>query len=517
MDEETLMTQTAATSRFQFRLKQVKNLFGAIFRSKRGAFGVVIIVFFSLVALLAPIIAPHDPVNDVGLAGRFAAPAWYPMLFGGTYSENMYLLSDPLFDTSYGLSYWRAPSDNSINISWTNFTGIPRNLQGKTYNDLGCLLFNLTDPSSDNLTVTFLVSFNYSYTAPPERVRLSFYYLAKAVELSPVNVTVSIYQPNSATPLVLLDAPRSASARIYSTTKQWAELYVESKAERAWVDAYLGPDVQDPTRYIFPTQGQYKIELKMDFSRNPELEPGKVFIFIDNFQIKLYGTVYGLLGTDQVGRDVYSQLIWGSRLSLFVGLLAAVVSVALGLMFGLIAGYIGGAADETIMRITDVLLTLPGLPLMLVLMTVLGASLWNLIILIGFLGWMGFARTVRSVVLSVKERPFIEAAKAAGAGSGYIMIRHIIPNVMGLVYVSLATSVPGAILSEAALSFLGLYDPSVMTWGRMLHDVETSPVGVKMWWWALPPGLGIAAISLSFILIGYALDEILNPRLRQRR
>lgn len=316
---------------------------------------------------------------------------------------------------------------------------------------------------------------------------------------------------------MLLDAARSESARIYETPNKWKELSIDSQAERAWVETYLGRDVQTPEAYMFPSTGNYTVELKLEFTRNPGLQPGTVILFVDNFQIKLFGSIYGLLGTDQFGRDIYSQLIWGSRLSLFIGLLSALISVAFGLILGLISGYVGGIADEIIMRVTDVLLTIPGLPLLIILMAVLGASLWNLIILIGFLGWMGFARTVRSMVLSIKERPFIEAAKAAGGGTGYIMVRHIIPNVVTVVYVTLATSVPGAILTEAAMSFLGLYDPSVMTWGRMLHDVETSTVGVRMWWWAVPPGISIAIVSLAFILIGYAIDEVLNPRLRQRR
>ncbi len=191
--------------------------------------------------------------------------------------------------------------------------------------------------------------------------------------------------------------------------------------------------------------------------------------------------------------------------------------MVIGLAIGLLAGYIGGLSDEILMRSTDALLVLPGLPLLLVLIAVLGSSIFNLILLIGVLGWMGFARVVRSQVLSLKERPFIESAKAVGAGKFYIILHHILPNVVSLVYITLASAVPGAILSEAALSWLGLYDPSVMSWGRMLHDVQQQPRGFEMLWWMLPPGLCIAAVSVSFILLGYALDEILNPRLRVRR
>lgn len=176
---------------------------------------------------------------------------------------------------------------------------------------------------------------------------------------------------------------------------------------------------------------------------------------------------------------------------------------------------IGGAADQFLMRFNDLMLVLPSLPLMIVLVAVLGARIENLIVLLGFLGWNGFARLVRSQVLSLKERPFVEAAKASGAGTGHIVIRHIMPHVMALVYVSLATAVPGAITTEAALSFLGFYDPLRMSWGRMLREVFVAGA-TRNWWWIIPPGLCIALVAMAFILLGFALDEILNPKLRLR-
>jgi peptide/nickel transport system permease protein len=153
---------------------------------------------------------------------------------------------------------------------------------------------------------------------------------------------------------------------------------------------------------------------------------------------------------------------------------------------------------------------------LIVIVAVTGPNLNNLILVLGLLGWMGFARTVRSQVLTIRERPFVEAAKSIGASKAHIIIRHILPNVMSLVYVSLATAVPGNIVAEAALSWLGFFDPNVMSWGRMLHDVQ-SEGAVTNWWWVLPPGISIALVALAFILIGYALDEVLNPRLRMRR
>jgi peptide/nickel transport system permease protein len=139
-------------------------------------------------------------------------------------------------------------------------------------------------------------------------------------------------------------------------------------------------------------------------------------------------------------------------------------------------------------------------------------------LIIGLLAWPGFARLFRSQVLSIRERPFIEAAKASGAGTAYIITKHVFPNIIALVYVNLALSVPAAIVGEAALSFLGLGDPTVITWGKMLELARgAGSAGSLTWWWIVPPGIGIAILSLSFILIGYSLDELFNPRLRRRR
>jgi peptide/nickel transport system permease protein len=221
------------------------------------------------------------------------------------------------------------------------------------------------------------------------------------------------------------------------------------------------------------------------------------------------------LGTDNQGRDLYSQWMWGTRVALTVGLLAAFFSISIGVIVGLVSGYSGGKTDSVLMRFTDVILVLPGLPLVIILAAVLGAGIWNIILVISIVGWPGTARVIRSEVLSLKERPFIDSARVTGASNIRIMFKHIAPNVLPLAFLYMTFAVSGAILTEAALSFIGLGDVNTPSWGQMLQLIQQSNV-LGSWWWLMPPGIGITFLSLAFYLIGRGYEQIVNPRLRAR-
>jgi len=220
------------------------------------------------------------------------------------------------------------------------------------------------------------------------------------------------------------------------------------------------------------------------------------------------------MGTTNQGMDVFSQLIWGSRIALMVGLLSALGSVLLGTIVGLVAGYFGGWTDEVLMRATDVAFGIPFLPFAMVVISIASPSLTLVIALVIFFLWRTTARVIRAQVLSLKTRPFIWAAKAAGAGNFSILFRHIAPNVLPLSFLYIAIGVQAGVMLEAALSFLGFGDVHALSWGRMLNDAFRAGAMRTAWWWVLPPGLALSIFVMSIFVISRAYEEILNPRLR---
>jgi ABC-type dipeptide/oligopeptide/nickel transport system permease subunit len=640
--------------KLSFAKKRLIGFWNQFKRSKRGIVGMAIIVFFCLVAIFAPYIAPYRPINpqmDVGdypingpargeqIASRLSKPAWYTYLpwihrgqtelkerfynlikyypevgqtlqtfgsegqkaasddslilssrvtnitsvealyFNGTVQEmypngtaqriypngttekmspaeyfyvysyrprevrlkdyyendttfvvdyytgtdlvsNTEVVEDHWFDSNQSLNEWNSGTWKS---NYPDLTSVSYNTEeGFSYTasstaNLGCMQISYQPKNSISLEpveVTVSRQFTYPYNQPPESFLIPISLKVEGTPYANVSVLFSTFRENE-TKVFLV-----ASERINSTS-QYTNIELSSLDPQIAQNVGLDP----PQDRIFASPGKFNFSIQVVFPPNT---PGKVYV--DDVNCLVYGNVFGIMGTDNslpYPGDIFSLLVYGSRVSLVVGILTAVLSTLIGLFLGLASGYIGGLLDEGIMRFADLLLVLPTLPLFIVLMEALrttgvAVSMWNIIIILTFFGWMSFARSVRSMVLSIRERAFIEAAKASGAGKLHIINRHIIPNVFALVYITLAMAVPGAIITEASLSWLGLGDPTLASWGKILYDFNVSGVAVtagltEYWFWIFPACIAIMILALAFVLVGFALDEILNPRLRERR
>lgn len=220
------------------------------------------------------------------------------------------------------------------------------------------------------------------------------------------------------------------------------------------------------------------------------------------------------LGTTDDAYDVLSQVIWGSQVAMLVGFLGAFMVAIIGTLIGVVAGYYGGRIDEAIMRFIDILYGLPFIPFVIVLTLVFGASIWVILAGITLLYWLTTARVIRSEVLSIRERPYIEAAEALGASDFRIMAVHIVPNVLPLTALYAAIAVGYSIVAEASLSFLGFGDPNVPSWGIMLQRVYLNQA-LEAWWWLFPPGISITLVVFGAYITGRGYEEIVNPQLQE--
>jgi len=222
------------------------------------------------------------------------------------------------------------------------------------------------------------------------------------------------------------------------------------------------------------------------------------------------------LGTNDVGQDIFSELLAGARMSLSVGALAGLLAVGFGVFVGIVAGFRRGVLDNFLMGLTDIVLVVPALPLVILLAAYLGSSMWNVVLVIGVVFWPSTARVVRSQVLTVRQSGYVESARALGAGDTWVMRRHVLPNVLPIVLSKFVLTVAAAMLMEASLSFLGLGDPMVKSWGMMLYYAFGRGGFIQgLWWWYLPPGLCIGVCILSLTLIGFAFETQSDPRLRR--
>lgn len=500
-----------------------------LLHNRTGMTGIAIIAFFGLMALLAPYIAGPNPAQTY-VTGPWAVPAWatvFPAYSG---------LPPNLEALSPSFSSWRSAAGPGATYEFVRAAPPSSALSKTSYSVQGAeavLISASVPPGSEEVVYTANYTFSYGYK-PPYDFKFGVLVLPLSVDnLTDFYVRFILVKPDNS-------SVHLTSYAIMSNSYEEDISYDNGFKLGNWNVVYLSTALPDVNLAAFGPSGlgmtntglrllneRGNYTLIMQVVAIGGSDPGTLKLELAYPFLFVYGRQYGLMGSDNMGRDLWSQFVWGSRISMEVGLLAALFTVIVGMYLGVVAGVFGGAVDEVLMRIADIFLVIPFLPLAIILVFMITQSaflakalyLW-LILLFTVLSWPAVARIIRSQTLTLKERGYVEAAKVLGGGRWHIIRRHILPNIMSLVYANLALNVPGFILTEAALDFLFPGASSVPTWGRMLSkafDHASSAIYYNFgWWWFIFPGIAIVLLSLSFVLLGYALDEIFNPRLRQR-
>ena len=252
-----------------------------------------------------------------------------------------------------------------------------------------------------------------------------------------------------------------------------------------------------------PLAGIYKLKVTLLLQRAEEN--------IENAFVTIAGRVHGILGTDNSKRDIWSGVIAGVKWAMLIGLLTALVSVSIGVIYGVISAYVGGWKDSLMQRIFEIFISVPMLPVLF------KPNIWVMIGIMCIFYWVGPVKTVRSMGLQIKEETYIEASRALGASNTRIIFKHMVPLLIPYAFASMALNVPGAIVVEATISLLGLGDATIVTWGQILQAANSGGAMLSgMWWWVVPPGMAIAFMGMTFAFVGFAMDKILNPKLKTR-
>jgi len=349
----------------------------------------------------------------------------------------------------------------------------------------------------DDFPNDFIYEFSAQYSGAP---------LLEILVIRPDGIQLELLStslPNS-------DSPTTHTERIFSTDESIRKkLFLQSDKFDFSLDRLSAEDIVfSKTQTHQSLKGNYLFMVNL-YGVNSQNE-------IPESRLIVGGKAFGVMGTDELRRDLAIGLLWGTPLALFIGIVVAIASVGFGLLYGVYAGYKGKKTDEAMMRLNDVIYALPALPFLIILSVTISNSIFLMIGFLTLFGWVGIAKVSRSMALQIKTRGYIDAAEMMGQKKSKIILRHILPQLLPYAFASIAISVPAAITTEAGLSFLGLGDPSFPTWGQILHDANIYGAASRgLWWWILPPGVMIAITGLAFVFIGNAMDVIVNPKLRR--
>ena len=442
------------------------------FKSKMGIAGIAILTILILTSIITIVIIPIETFQEWNnpeswiTYPKAAIPIWVNLFLTEKIPEHK-ILVEPNIETMF---------DDEINLT--------------SYQ------FNL-DFNYDQFPKDFIYSYLLEYSGSP---------LLQMSVIRPDGVKLELVS----TSLPHSNLKTNHNDRIFSTDAMIKkELFLqEEKFEFKINELSVEDIIFSKTESNKPLKGNYVFLI--DFYEIDE--ESKI---IDS-KLIIGGKAFGIMGTDELRRDLAIGLLWGTPLALFIGLAVSIGSVVMGLVYGIYAGFKGKKTDETMMRFNDILYALPALPFLIILSVTISNSIF---VMTGFLmifGWVGIAKVARSMSLQIKTRGYVEAATIMGQKDSKMILKHILPQLLPYAFASIAISVPAAITTEAGLSFLGLGDPSFPTWGQILHDANTFGAAARgLWWWIVPPGIMIAITGLAFVFIGNALDSIINPKLKR--
>ena len=441
-------------------------------KSKMGMAGITILAILIAISIIAIITIPIETFQEWNNPGswisypKVAIPIWVNFIMTEKIPEHK-ILETPNIQTN---------SRGEISLTTHQF-GLNHN-----YNDF---------PND------FIYEFSSEYSGSP---------LLKMTVIRPDGIKLELLS----TSLPFSNSKTTHSERIFSTDGTIKKnLLLQSELFAFTLDRLSAEDIVfSKTQTNESLKGNYIFSVDL-YTVNSEAK-------IPESKLIIGGKAFGIMGTDELRRDLAIGLLWGTPLALFIGLVVAIASVVMGLLYGIYAGFKGKKTDETMMRFNDVIYALPALPFLIILSVTISNSIF---VLVGFLmifGWVGIAKVARSMSLQIKTRGYVDAANMMGQKDSKIILKHILPQLLPYAFASIAISVPAAITTEAGLSFLGLGDPTFPTWGQILHDANIFGAAARgLWWWIIPPGVMIAITGLAFVFIGNALDAIVNPKLKR--
>ena len=446
-------------------------------KSRRGIIGVSILGFLLSLSAIAVLLIPFDSYR--------------------LWNDPDYWINNPKTAAPYWTNFFGSKQFEHISLDQSD---------AKTTSEIseGILISNYVfeiEIQADNFPDDFMFLYSVKYSEIPPVLEVDI--------TRPDNNTFTVYY--SSLPATN-NANNTFTDRIFSTNNNIRESLSQYQSF-----------------FSFPISGFDPPVLLFSDTNNPQVLHGtykvsqKFFLFdnsssIENVGVILGGKVFGIMGTDDLRRDLFVGILWGIPIALFIGLTVSIFSISVGLLYGVVSGYRGRKTDEGMMRINDIFYAFPTLILLILLSITFGRSIFLIILILMTFGWMGTAKVIRSIALQMRNFQYVEAAKLMGQSDIKVIFKHIIPQLLPLTFASVAISVPGAILAEAALSFIGLGDPTLPTWGQMLHDANTADAASRgIWWWIIPPGLMIALTGLAFFLIGNSLDAIANPLRKQNK